>query len=172
MLTNIAYSNDPVAAVWMPILENGEIDWPGFYAFSEAEEEIKVNGITDPNKKNQIHAAHHSYAMYNSQNQLIETDRLGRFLLTYGYTIDDNIDGSNYLVEELSGKDEEYADNLINSIYNKNLAKKTGIKSIDGKQMWDDIYKVPIFIKINKFASGDAYRYAGHGSNMTPKTLE
>lgn len=171
-LNNVAYANDACAAVYMPIDEEGNIDWRGFHAFTQAEEQIKKNHITDPKTKNQIHAAHHSYAMYDQDNNLIETDRVGKFFLAYGYTIDDHIDDNNSMVEELQDDKEDYADQLIKSIYNKNTSKKFGIKGIDSKQFWDDIYKVPIFIKINQFASGDAYRYAGHGSLMNPMTLQ
>jgi hypothetical protein len=69
-LNNIAYSNSPVAKVYMPVDQNGNIDWAGFHAFSEAEEEIKKNNITDYRQKNQIHAAHHSYATYDSQGNI------------------------------------------------------------------------------------------------------
>lgn len=172
MLNNIAYSNSPAAAVYLPVDGQGNIDWAGFKAFSQAEEEIKRNHITDPQEKNQIHAAHHSYAMYDKNNNIIETDNVQRFLMTYGYTIDDHVDDSNDLVYELTGDEEKYADSLIGSIYNKNVSENYGIKKISNKQVWDDIVKVPVFIKINHFASGDSYRYAGHGSNMKPRSLQ
>jgi hypothetical protein len=54
----------------MPVDQDGNIDWAGFHAFSEAEEEIKKNNITDYRQKNQIHAAHHSYATYDSQGNI------------------------------------------------------------------------------------------------------
>ena len=40
------------------------------------------------------------------------------------------------------------------------------------KNIWDDVYKVPIFIKVDDKASGDAYRYGGHGSNLHPRDLQ
>ncbi|MDO4465482.1 MAG: hypothetical protein Q4C49_00530 [Bacillota bacterium] len=76
------------------------------------------------------------------------------------------------MVRELSGSEEDSAEALLSAIYNKNAAKRTGYKGLPNKQIWDDIFKVPIFIKVNKFASGDSYRYGGHGSNMMPRGLE
>lgn len=173
MLNNIAYSNQQVAAVWMPVDRDGNIDWVGFKAYSQAEDEIKANKITDPMQKNQIHAAHHSYIMYDQNNNIIPTDNVARFAMTYGYTIDDYIDEDmNDLARELYGDEEKQADNLLDAIYNKAVNKKFGVDGIERKQTWDDIYQVPMFIKINDFASGDAYRYGGHGSNLKPKTLE
>jgi len=124
-------------------------------------------------QKNQIHAAHHSYIMYDQNNNIIPTDNVARFAMTYGYTIDDYIDEDmNDLARELYGDEEKQADNLLDAIYNKAVNKKFGVDGIERKQTWDDIYQVPMFIKINDFASGDAYRYGGHGSNLKPKTLE
>lgn len=171
-LNNIAYSNSPVAKVYMPVDQNGNIDWAGFHAFSEAEEEIKRNKITDYRQKNQIHAAHHSYATYDSDGNIQETDYIKPYMMTYGYTIDDLLSDENTFTFELDGDEEQFADQLIESVYNKKVAQTYGLKKMAKKQIWDDIVKVPVFIKINQFASGDAYRYGGHGSNMTPRTLQ
>lgn len=171
-LNNVAYSNSPVAKVYMPVDQNGNIDWAGFHAFSEAEEEIKRNKITDYRQKNQIHAAHHSYATYDSDGNIQETDYIKPYMMTYGYTIDDLVNDENSLTFELDGDEEQFADQLIESIYNKKVAQSYGLKKMAKKQIWDDIVKVPIFIKVDQFASGDAYRYGGHGSNMTPRTLQ
>ena len=171
-LNNVAYSNSPVAKVYMPVDQNGNIDWAGFHAFSEAEEEIKKNNITDYRQKNQIHAAHHSYATYDSQGNIQETDFIKPYIMTYGYTIDDLVNDENSLTCELYGDEEQFADQLIESIYNKKVAQSYGLNKMAKKQIWDDIVKVPVFIKVNQFASGDAYRYGGHGSNMTPRTLQ
>lgn len=171
-LNNIAYANSPVAKVYMPVDAQGNIDWRGFHAFSEAEDEIKRNNVTDWRQKNEIHAAHHSYAMYDSEGNIRETDKIQPYMMTYGYTIDDLVTDDNSFTYELTGDEETFADQLINSIYSKKVAQTYGIKKMKNKQAWDDIVKVPVFIKIDQFASGDAYRYGGHGSNMRPRSLQ
>lgn len=168
-LKDIAYGNDPMAAVWMPVLNDGSIDWQGFYAYSIAEQKCKENNITDPSKKNQIHASYGSYARFNAEGNQIVTDGVEQFFLTYGYTIDDLV-GDSKLNMELTGDKEQAADDLINAIYNKNVAKTTGIKSMSHKQSWDDIVKVPIFIKISPNAASDARIFAGHGPSESPHT--
>lgn len=172
MLNDIAYSNDPVAAIYMPVDRKHNIDWEGFHGFSAAEQEIRDKNITDIDQKNQIHAAHNSYAHYDQNGNLVPDTLTERFLLTYGYTIDDKIADNNQMVEELTEDQEDAADQLLKTIYNKALKNKYGISGITNKQTWDDIFRVPIFIKINEFAAQDAYRYGGHGSSMVPKTLE
>lgn len=171
-LGKVAYGSDQVAQVYMPCTEDGAIDWEGFHRYTDAEEEIRRNNVTDPNQKNQIHMEMGSYVRYNSDGSIMQTDNVQPYLLTYGYTIDDHIDSDNKMVRELSGSEEDSAEALLSAIYNKNAAKRTGYKGLPNKQIWDDIFKVPIFIKVNKFASGDSYRYGGHGSNMMPRGLE
>lgn len=172
MLNNIAYSGDQVAAIYMPVKDNGDIDWDGFHAYSQAEQYIKENNISDLNLKKSIHARFGSYATFDSQGNIKATDKVAKYLLTYGYTIDDHIDDKNGMVQELSGQDEQDADNLISQIYNKHLKNTTGVSGMASKNFWDDIFKVPIFIKVDEKASGDAYRYGGHGSNLQPRNLQ
>lgn len=172
MLNNIAYSQDKVAAVYMPSKPNGDIDWDSFHACSQAEKHIKEHNITDIDHKNQIHAQFGSYCLYDENDQLVTNTPVERYILTYGYTTDDHIADGNTMVEELTDDQEDWADELISQIYNKTTKTKYGVSKIANKQIWDDIFKVPVFIKADKFASGDAYRYGGHGSNMTPRSLE
>lgn len=172
MLNNIAYTGDQVAAVYMPVKSNGDIDWQGFHAYSQAEQYIEENNITDLETKKAIHARFGSYAQFDAQGNIKPTDNVAKYILTYGYTIDKQIDNDNSMVEELTGKEEDAADLLIEQIYNKHLKNTTGVTGIEGKHIWNDIFKVPIFIKVDDKASGDAYRYGGHGSNLTPKSLQ
>lgn len=172
MLNNIAYSGDQVAAIYMPVKDNGDIDWEGFHAFTQAEEYISEQNITDIDSKNMIHARFGSYAQFDREGNVKPTRNTARYMVTYGYTIDDHISDDNRMVEELTGDAEKDADALISQIYNKKLKNATGVGGMGQKNVWDDIFRVPIFIKIDEKASGDAYRYGGNGSSMTPRTLQ
>lgn len=171
-LANIAYGSDKVAQVWMPVLSNGDIDWEGFKRYAEAEREIKQGNITDVDSKNEIHAALGSFMRYGQDGKIIQTDRVKPYLMTYGYTIDDHIASDNNMVTELTGEEEDAADALIKSIYNKTTGKKTGYSKMPNKQVWDDIYRVPIFMKVSDFAAHDSYVIGGHGSLLSPRSLE
>ena len=173
MLNNIAYSGDQVAAIYMPVKENGDIDWDGFHAYSQAEQYIKENNITDIASKKHIHARFGSFAYFDNQGNLVNKDNVAKYILTYGYTIDDLVDEkSNSMIQELTGDEEHFADDLISQIYNKHLKNTTGVSGMAHKNIWDDVFKVPIFIKVDDKASGDAYRYGGHGSNLHPRDLQ
>lgn len=173
-LLKLAYGNDRVAQVYMPTLSNGDIDWEGFQKYVEAEEEIKAQGITDIETKNHIHAVKGSFAQYDESGKLIHDPNrpCEAYLLTYGYTIDDNVDSDNTMVSELTGAKEDAAELLLKQIYSKEMGKKTGIKDMPHRQYHDDIIKVPVFLKVNQYASMDSYRYGGHGSRMDPRTLQ
>lgn len=171
-LKNIAYTNDRVATVYMPTLSSGDIDWEGMHGYSQAEAEISAKGIIDPIKKNEIHSKYNSYAQYDQNGNLIPINNTQKYLLTYGYTIDDLVDeDNNYFVTELTGDVEDEISDAINTIYSNKDLKKVGIKGMNHMQGWDDIYKVPIFIKVDDNAAANAYRYAGHGSLLPGRTL-
>lgn len=173
MLNNIAYSSDKVGAVYMPVDADGNIDWDGFYAYSKAEEYIKANNITSPEKKNEVHAQFGSYARFDPEGNQIQTDRTEKFMVTYGYTIDDYAElQGNTLYEELSGQADKDVAELIKRVYSNKDLKKIGIKGIKGQWFFDDLCKVPIFIKVNQFANSDAYTYAGHGAYVPQRSLE
>jgi hypothetical protein len=94
-------------------------------------------------------------------------------MVTYGYTTDDYAElEKNTLYEELSDQSKQDAKELIKRIYNNKDLKKIGIKDIHGHNWWDDLCKVPVFIKINQFANSDAYTYAGHGAYVPQRSLE
>lgn len=161
-LQNVAYGHDNMATVWMPVDASGEIDWRGFYAYQEAEQKCQDNNITDPQEKNKIHALNGSFARFNAEGKLIQTDGVQQFFLTYGYTTDGNM-GDNRYFQELKGDEEDAAQQLIDAIYNKTSAKATGLKSMDNNGIFSDVVKVPIFIKVSPNAASDARIYAGHG---------
>jgi hypothetical protein len=116
MLNNIAYSGDQVAAIYMPVKDNGDIDWEGFHAFTQAEEYVSEQNITDIDSKNMIHARFGSYAQFDREGNVKPTRNTARYMVTYGYTIDDHISDDNRMVEELTGDAEKDADAAVRSI--------------------------------------------------------
>lgn len=172
MLQNIAYLNDQVANVWLPVDYEGNIDWRAVQSFTAAEKQIKEEGVTDPIKKNKIHAQNGSSVRYGQDGTLSKLSRVGQFALTFGYTIDDHINSRTDFVEELTGDIEDQVANRIDAIYNKKLKQSTGISGIDSQQAWDDIIRVPVFIKVQPNAAQNAAINAGYGPQVDNQTLE
>lgn len=172
MLQNIAYTNSQVANVWLPVDNNGNIDFRTLHNFSDAEKEIELRSITSPEEKNNIHMRHGSPAQYDANGNITNASgRMGQFLMLHGYTIDDYVDSKNSFVRELKGDEEDQIDNVINAIY-KGVKKTSGFSKIDGKQKYDDIIQVPVFIKIQDNAAVNAATYAGYGSLVNTNTLD
>lgn len=172
MLQNIAYTKDQVANVWLPVDSNGDIDFRTLHNFSDAEKEIELGNVTSPEEKNKIHRKHGSPAYYDSNGNITNASgRMEQFLMLHGYTIDDYIDSNNSFVRELKGDEEDQIDNVINAIY-KGVKKTAGFSKIAGKQKYDDIIQVPVFIKIQDNAAINAATYAGYGSLVDTNTLE
>ena len=165
-LNDVYYSHGEVANVWMPVDSQGNIDWRSLTAFSEAEDEIKRKGITDPNEKNQIHYKYNSPVEYDPVTGQYKNGSVAQFLYTTGFTIDDNLSDSNNMYEELSGDKEDIVSDEMDAIY-ENF--KTEVNS---KQFWDDIVAVPVFIKIGDNASMNASYYAKQGSLVNDNTIQ
>lgn len=165
-LNDVYYSHGEVANVWMPVDGQGNIDWRSLTAFSEAEDEIKRKGITDPNEKNQIHYKYNSPVEYDPVTGQYKNGRVAQFLYTTGYTIDDNLSDSNNMYEELKGDKEDIVSDEMEQVY-ENF--KTEVR---GQQAWDDIVAVPVFIKIGDNASVNASYYAKQGSLVNDNTIQ
>lgn len=171
MLQNILYTSDEVANVWLPTDAVGNIDWNAFHSYAAAEAEIQEKHITDPIQKNQVHMSKGSQTRYDSSGNIVQNQRMQQFLMTHGYTIDDLIDSKNTLTRELKGQEEDDVDQLFGAVYSKKLKKDTGI-TVQGKNFWDDIIQVPVFIKISDNAAINAGTFAGYGSQVTNNTLQ
>jgi hypothetical protein len=92
--------------------------------------------------------------------------------MTHGYTIDDLAENTS-LAHELTGVDEDAASALIDSIYAKDRVKKQyGISDMRARNGYDDIMKLPIFVRISPTASSDVKIAAKHGPLQTPHTEE
>lgn len=173
-LQNVAYENAQIAQVWLPVTgPNKDIDWRRIKAFAKAEKQIQELGYTNISDKNKVHAANDSYMRYNDQGELVPiSQQTDRFLMTHGYTIDDLAESTS-LAKELTGVDEDAASALIDSIYAKDRVKKQyGISDMRARNGYDDIMKLPIFVRISPTASSDVKIAAKHGPLQTPHTEE
>lgn len=173
-LQNVAYENAQIAQVWLPVTgPDKDIDWRRVKAFAKAEKQIQELGYTNISDKNKVHAANDSYMRYNDQGELVpQSQQTERFLMTHGYTIDDLAESTS-LAKELTGVDEDAASVLIDSIYAKDRVKKQyGISDMRARNGYDNIMKLPIFVRISPTASSDVKIAAKHGPLQTPHTEE
>lgn len=163
LLNNIYYSNAEVANVWMPIKPNGDIDWESMQAFSAAEKEIKEKKITDIREKNNIHYKHNSSAVYDPVTGEYRNEKVAQFLYTNGYTIDDSLSDDNNMFREVTGDESDLVSKEMDAVYESFKSE------VSGKNFWDDIVEVPVFIKIKDNSNINSSYYGRHGSQV-PKT--
>lgn len=167
-LSKVLYQGDQVANVWLPTNSEGEIDWESVTNYAEAEEEIKLQNITDPAEKNQIHAKHGSPVQYDAQGNIVKNSNVGNFMMIHGYTVDDLLSSDNLFYREVDSDREKLLTEQIKSI---NKANKNGI-AIDTPGWFDQYVEVPIFIKIQPNAGTNAAYYARQGSLVPEMSLQ
>lgn len=167
-LNKVLYKGDQVAHVWLPTTDEGDIDWESVTNYAEAEEEIKLQNITDPAEKNRVHLKHGSPIQYDAQGNVMKNPNVGNFMMIHGYTIDDLIGSDNMFYREIDGDREKLLTEQIKSI---NKSNKNGI-AIDTPGWFDSYIEVPIFIKVQPNAGTNAAYYARQGSQVPEMSLQ
>lgn len=167
-LNKVLYKGDQVANIWLPTTDEGEIDWESVTNYAEAEEEIKLQNITNPIEKNKIHAKYGSPIQYDEQGKVMKNPNVGNFMMIHGYTIDDLISSDNVFYREVDGDREKLLTEQIKSI---NKSNKNGI-AIDTPGWFDSYIEVPIFIKVQPNAGTNAAYYARQGSQVPEMSLQ
>ena len=170
-LTKMLYTGDGQGIAWMPVKSNGDINWEQYKGCEKAENIIKERGYVTDEDKNKVHAECNSFCRYVN-GEMKARGPVDKYYLTYAYALDDEIDEDiNSMAEPITGDEEDKIEDLYDQIFdNKDAQEKYGFDN--HRRFYDDIYKVPVFFKVNESAPFDVYRYNGHGSLMTPKTLD
>ena len=172
-LANVVYTSDKVAKAEMPITEKGKINWAGFHGASKAEEYIKNNNIKDINQKNDIHRDFGSFMKYNEKGELVPINprMTETYVITFGYTTEDIAEDGNTLGEKVPKDQKEAMHQVITAAY-ASTSSKTGITEMAGRKNRHDLYKVPIFVKLDDHAALNALTYSGHGAQADQRDME
>ena len=167
-LSQIYYKGDQVANVWLPTVD-GEIDWESVANYSQAEEEIKLNNITDPEQKNKIHAKYGSPVQYAADGSLSKNSNVENFMMIHGYTIDNLLSSDNLMYRDLDKDREKLLKEQVEAINRSN--KKSGVQ-MDTPGWFSNFVEVPIFIKVQPNAGTNAAYYARQGSQVPEMSLQ
>lgn len=167
-LSQIYYQGDQVANVWLPTVD-GEIDWESVASYSQAEEEIKLNNITDPEQKNKIHAKYGSPIQYAADGSLSKNSNVENFMMIHGYTTDNLLSSDNLMYRDLDKDREKLLKEQVEAINRSN--KKSGIQ-MDTPGWFSNFVEVPIFIKVQPNAGTNAAYYARQGSQVPEMSLQ
>lgn len=160
-LSQAVVQQENSAIVYLPVDNNGNIDFTRKDAFDKAEAEIKKENITNDVQKNIIHRQYNSPGKYKN-GKLDTTDtKVKRFYMTFANVSDDIINSSNSYKQEIIGNEKDEFKLFTEGLYqNKNIIN-AGYENPFG---WlDKIYRVPVFIPVNEYAAFDVAAYEGHG---------
>lgn len=166
-LQNYIYTDDPIAVMYMPVTVNGEIDWTGIQGYSKAEKECERQKLTDPETKNRIHAQYGSCFRYNPKTgEQYCVQSVAPYFRTFAYTVDDTFPGTfseNAPIYSRKIDDDSPIHDRIEFIQDTDENKKNTFGSIAGYSGNDDLFKMPIFIKVQDNASTNIRMAVGHG---------
>lgn len=171
-LQGLMYNGQTIAQTWLPVDQQGDIDFSLMGLYGGVQESLKEQGILSmPNSPEKISIINTAYANSGLPIRLDSTgkptgeSRVGQFLMLHAYAEDDSLYKGNNLIREIKGNEESQLNDLMASTYEAYKLKSP-------VSMFNDAYIAPVFIKINRSAAMDARTYANHGSQVTANSLE
>ena len=94
--------------------------------------------------------------LMKSNGQLVyQGNQLGKYLVTYGYRDKDFFEDDNPFAVEITGSDETLYEKRMSEAYDRWGVDDPGYGFFD---LWKDLYKTPIFIKIRDDANVELAR--------------
>ena len=171
-LSTLMYNGQTIGQAWLPVDQNGNIDFNLMGIYGRVQDDLKEKGILDmPNSQEKINLINQEY--YNnglpikldSSGKPSNQSRVAQFLVAHAYAENDNLAKGNGLVKEITGDEESNLNDLMDQIF-------TQYKMDSPVSMMNDAYIAPVFIKINPSAQMDVQTYAGYGSQVQSSTLQ
>lgn len=173
----ILYNGGDVINVWAPLNENGDVDLEGLQLLSEIQSICDTNPNLTTEDKNSLLKKYNLEGYFDEKGTFHGTGQMGQFLVMTGLTSDEVLDSSrNPYADKLSRDDKQLEFKQLERIYGQ-LNK--GIKG-EGKYEFatgwfkgtTDLYRVPIFMRLNQTAQIDAGTFSDKGPMVQTPTYE
>lgn len=173
----ILYNGGDVINVWAPVNADGDVDLEGLQLLSEIQSICDTNPNLTAEDKNNLLKKYHLDGYFDEKGTFHGTGQMGQFLVMTGLTSDEVLNAStNPYADKLSRDDKQLEFQQIERIYGQ-LNK--GIKG-EGKYEFamglfkgtTDLYRVPIFMKLNQTAQIDAGTFSDKGPMVKTPTYE
>lgn len=173
----ILYNGGDVINVWAPLNENGDVDLEGLQLLSEIQSICDTNPNLTTEDKNSLLKKYNLDGYFDEKGTFHGTGQMGQFLVMTGLTSDEVLDSSrNPYADKLSRDDKQLEFKQLERIYGQ-LNK--GIKG-EGKYEFatgwfkgtTDLYRVPIFMRLNQTAQIDAGTFSDKGPMVQTPTYE
>lgn len=173
----ILYNGGDIVNVWAPVNENGDIDLEGLQLLSEIQSICATNPNLTTQDKNALLEKHQLDGYFDEKGTFHGAGQMAQFLVMTGITSDEVLDASsNPYADKMSRDDKQLEFKQIERIYGQ-LNK--GVKG-NGKYEFamglfkgtTDLYKVPIFMRLNQTAQIDAGTFSDKGPVVKTPTYE
>lgn len=173
----ILYNGGDVINVWAPINADGDIDLEGLQLLSEIQSICDTNPNLTAEDKNNLLKKYHLDGYFDEKGTFHGTGQMGQFLVTTGLTSDEVLNaGTNPYADKLSREDKQLEFQQIERIYGQlNKGIKGGGKYEFAMGLFKgttDLYRVPIFMKLNQTAQIDAGTFSDKGPMVKTPTYE
>lgn len=173
----ILYNGGDVINVWAPVNADGDVDLEGLQLLSEIQSICDTNPNLTVEDKNNLLKKYHLDGYFDEKGTFHGTGQMGQFLVTTGLTSDEVLNAkTNPYADKLSRDDKQLEFQQIERIYGQlNKGIKGGGKYEFAMGLFKgttDLYRVPIFMKLNQTAQIDAGTFSDKGPVVKTPTYE
>lgn len=173
----ILYNGGDVINVWAPVNADGDVDLEGLQLLSEIQSICDTNPNLTVEDKNNLLKKYYLDGYFDEKGTFHGTGQMGQFLVTTGLTSDEVLNAkTNPYADKLSRDDKQLEFQQIERIYGQlNKGIKGGGKYEFAMGLFKgttDLYRVPIFMKLNQTAQIDAGTFSDKGPVVKTPTYE
>lgn len=173
----ILYNGGDVINVWAPVNADGDVDLEGLQLLSEIQSICDTNPNLTAEDKNNLLKKYHLDGYFDEKGTFHGTGQMGQFLVTTGLTSDKVLNAkTNPYADKLSREDKQLEFQQLERIYGQlNKGIKGGGKYEFAMGLFKgttDLYRVPIFMKLNQTAQIDAGTFSDKGPMVKTPTYE
>lgn len=172
----ILYNGGDVINIWAPVNSEGDIDLEGLQILSEIQNVCDNNPNLTTEDKNNMLRKYHMDGYFDEQGTFHGTGKMAQFLVMTGLTSDEVVDPKlNPFIDKLSKDEKRLEFQQLERIYG---SLNKGLKS--GKYEFQmgmfkgttNLYKVPIFMRLNQTAQIDAGTFSDKGPLVQTPTYQ
>ena len=173
----ILYNGGDVINVWAPVNAEGDVDLEGLQLLSEIQSICDTNPNLTVEDKNSLLKKYQLDGYFDEKGTFHGTGQMAQFLVMTGLTSDEVLDASsNPYADKLSRDDKQLEFKQLERIYGQLNKGVKGNGKYEFAMGWfkgtTDLYKVPIFMRLNQTAQIDAGTFSDKGPIVKTPTYE
>lgn len=173
----ILYNGGDVINVWAPVNAEGDVDLEGLQLLSEIQSICDTNPNLTVEDKNNLLKKYQLDGYFDEKGTFHGTGQMAQFLVMTGLTSDEVLDASsNPYADKLNRDDKQLEFKQLERIYGQLNKGVKGNGKYEFAMGWfkgtTDLYKVPIFMRLNQTAQIDAGTFSDKGPMVQTPTYE